>query len=102
MAKVTSKLQVTIPKAIAREYGIEPGDEIEFQKAGHCIRILPPRRRRMGLRSAEERLRLFDEMMEEQRQREKRMKLPEKPPTNRGWKREDLYLRDGKLRGEPD
>lgn len=101
MAKVTSKLQVTIPKALAREYGIEPGDEIEFQKAGHCIRILPPKRRRMGIRSAKERLRLFDLMMAEQREREKRMTLPERTPTDRGWKREDLYLRDGKLRGEP-
>ena len=102
MAKVTSKLQVTIPKAIAREYGIEPGDEIEFQKAGHCIRILPPRRRRPGMRSAKERLRLFDDMMAEQREREKRMKLPDKPPADREWKREDLYLREGKLRGESD
>ncbi len=102
MAKVTSKLQVTIPKAIAQEYGIEPGDEIEFQKAGHWIRIVPPKRRKLGMRSAAERLRLFDEMMAEQREREKRMKLPERPPKDRGWKREDLYLRDGKLRGEPD
>ena len=31
MAKVTSKLQVTIPKAIAEQYGIKPGDEIEFR-----------------------------------------------------------------------
>jgi AbrB family looped-hinge helix DNA binding protein len=30
MAKVTSKLQVTIPKAIADRYRIRPGDEIEF------------------------------------------------------------------------
>ena len=28
MAKVTSKLQVTLPKALADQYGIEPGDEI--------------------------------------------------------------------------
>ena len=30
MAKVTSKLQVTVPKAIADRFGIRPGDEIEF------------------------------------------------------------------------
>jgi AbrB family looped-hinge helix DNA binding protein len=29
MGKVTSKLQVTVPKAIAQRYGIRPGDEIE-------------------------------------------------------------------------
>lgn len=30
MSKVTSKGQVTIPKAIREELGISPGDEIEF------------------------------------------------------------------------
>ena len=28
MAKVTSKLQLTVPKAIADQYGIRPGDEL--------------------------------------------------------------------------
>jgi bifunctional DNA-binding transcriptional regulator/antitoxin component of YhaV-PrlF toxin-antitoxin module len=28
MAKVTSKLQVTLPKVLAERYDIEPGDEI--------------------------------------------------------------------------
>lgn len=102
MAKVTSKLQVTIPKAIADAYGIKPGDEIEFEAAGQWIRVVPPGGRKRGMRSAEERLRIFDQMMAEQREREKRMKLPARAPKDRGWKREDLYLRDGKLRGEPD
>ena len=30
MSKVTSKLQVTLPKAIAQAHGIRPGDEIEW------------------------------------------------------------------------
>ena len=30
VTRVTSKLQVTIPKAIAQRYGIEPGEEIEW------------------------------------------------------------------------
>ncbi len=38
MSKVTSKLQVTIPKVIAEQYGIKPGDEIEFVPAGEVIR----------------------------------------------------------------
>ncbi len=42
MSKITSKLQVTIPKAIADQYGIKPGDEIEFQPAGDVIRVIPP------------------------------------------------------------
>lgn len=96
MSKVTSKLQVTIPKAIADQFGIAPGDEIEFQAAGEFIRIVPPRKRRATRLSLEERLRLFDASTERQRQREKGMKLPSKPPVERDWKREDLYTR-----GEP-
>ena len=34
MSKVTSKLQVTLPKTIADRYGIQPGDEIEWSAAG--------------------------------------------------------------------
>lgn len=97
MAKVTSKLQVTIPKAIATEYGIEPGDEIDFQPAGPQIRVVLGSAVARGRLSLAERLRLFDEATERQRQREKRMKLPAEPPADRGWTREELYTR-----GEPD
>ena len=41
MAKVTSKLQVTIPKALAERYGIRPGDEIDWEPAGQFIRVVP-------------------------------------------------------------
>ena len=41
MAKVTSKLQVTLPKQLAQQYGIEPGIDIEWQAAGDVIRVLP-------------------------------------------------------------
>ena len=97
MAKVTSKLQVTIPKVIAGEYGIEPGDEIEFQAAGDVIRVLPPRRRHGARLSLDERLRLFDRSTARQEEREKRMQLRAESPDERGWRREDLYAR-----GEPD
>ena len=90
---MTSKLQVTIPKAIAAEYGIAPGDDIEFQPAGEVIRIVTARGRGRSRLSGEERLRLFDAAMERQRQREKLMELPAEPPADRGWKREDLYTR---------
>ncbi len=93
MAKVTSKLQVTIPKAIAEQYGIEPGDEIEFEAAGEVIRVIPAGRRRQRRLGLEERLRLFDAATARQREREKSMKLPPEPPADRGWKREDLYDR---------
>lgn len=96
MAKVTSKLQVTIPKAIALEYGIEPGDEIEFEAAGELIRVVPPHRRARRRLSPEERLRLFDRATARQRRREKALRLPAKAPRRRGWTREELYDR-----GEP-
>jgi len=41
MAKVTSKYQVTIPKALADELGIEPGHDIEWSSAGDSIRLTP-------------------------------------------------------------
>lgn len=97
MAKVTSKLQVTIPKVIADQYGIEPGDEIEFAPAGPVIRVVPPRGRRGAVRLArEERVRLFQAARERQRARERDMALPAEPPGERGWRREDVYTR-----GEP-
>lgn len=93
MAKVTTKLQVTIPKVIADAYGIEPGDEIEFQAAGQVIRVIPPGGRRTSRLGVEERLRLFDEAAARQRRREEEMKLPVDPARERDWKREDLYTR---------
>ena len=95
MAKVTSKLQVTIPRAIADEYGIEPGDEIRFEPAGEVIRVIPPGRLAPKRLSRQERLRSFDEATRRQRQREERMKLPAEPPAERGWTREELYRRGG-------
>jgi AbrB family looped-hinge helix DNA binding protein len=60
MAKVTSKLQVTIPKRIADEYGIEPGDEIEFVPASDSIRVIPPGRATRAAPDVGERLHWFD------------------------------------------
>lgn len=94
MAKVTSKLQVTIPKHLAEQFGIAPGDKIEFAAAGDVIKLVPPRQCLTLLLSPEERLRLFDAATVRQREREKHMSLPDSPPAERGWKREDLYTRD--------
>lgn len=94
MAKVTSKLQVTIPKAVATEYGIEPGDEIEFQAAGDVIRVRPPRRRRATRLSLGERVRLFDQATARQEEREKLMPQPAAHAMDeREWRREELYTR---------
>jgi AbrB family looped-hinge helix DNA binding protein len=104
MSKVTSKLQVTVPKVIADHYGIRPGDELEWIAAGDAIRVVPGGRNgtKQSTLSIEERLRLFDEATKRQRQRPARRmkrkaeekKLPWKPhEIERGWRREDLYTR---------
>ena len=71
MCKVTSKLQVTVPKAIAKRYGIRPGDEIRFEEAGEVIRVVPDEActQSDGL-DIETRLRLFDAATAWQRARE--------------------------------
>jgi AbrB family looped-hinge helix DNA binding protein len=97
MAKVTSKLQVTIPKRIAEQYGIAPGDDVAFLPAGDGIRMVPARSQVRQSFSPGERLRLFDAATARQREREKRMTLPAEGQTGRDWKREDLYTR-----GKPD
>jgi bifunctional DNA-binding transcriptional regulator/antitoxin component of YhaV-PrlF toxin-antitoxin module len=42
---VTFKLQLTVPKAIADQYGICPGDELEWIPAGESIRVELMRRK---------------------------------------------------------
>lgn len=108
MPKVTSKLQLTVPKAIADQYGIRPGDELEWIPAGEAIRVeLVRRKAKSGQElSVEERLALFDagtkrldelqagELTKNQGNRVTR--------ETRGWTREDLYNDDrGLPRGFP-
>jgi AbrB family looped-hinge helix DNA binding protein len=90
MAKVTSKLQVTVPKAIADRFGIRPGDEIEWRAEGSTIRVLPRAERDTPL-AREARLLSFDEATERQTARD-RPRLRERT-VDRGWTREDLYDR---------
>ncbi len=91
MARVTSKLQVTIPKALAQRYGIEPGEDIEFLPAGEAIRVVPQTGRRRADDRAR-RLRLFDRSTERQRARQAAGTLAPGEP-DRGWSREDAYER---------
>jgi AbrB family looped-hinge helix DNA binding protein len=96
MAKVTSKLQITIPKRIADEYGISPGDDLDFRPAGDAIRLIPAGAARSPRLSLEERLRLFDAATERQRAREAKMPRSPDAPADRDWTRDELYER-----GEP-
>lgn len=87
MAKVTSKLQITIPKTVAERHRIRPGDEIRWVSAGDVIRIEPMGRREPL--SVEERVRLFDEATRRLRRRRWKGRVP----SDRGWTREELYER---------
>ena len=91
MAKVTSKLQVTLPKAIAEQYGIRPGDEIDWVPAGDTIRVVPAGRQPRG-DDLQLRLKLFDAATERQRGRQSGRK-PKRGARSRGWTREELYER---------
>ena len=92
MSKVTSKLQLTLPKALAVQYGIRPGDDVRFEGAGEVIRMVPEGADQtpVGL-DTEARLRLFDAATARQDARQARRRAPGQ--TSRGWTREELYER---------
>jgi AbrB family looped-hinge helix DNA binding protein len=90
MAKVTSKYQVTLPKAIAQRYSIRPGDEIEWVAAGDVIRVVPSTGQVMA-EDRDSRLRLFDQATDRHGRRPSASKTPR--TGGRGWTREDLYER---------
>jgi AbrB family looped-hinge helix DNA binding protein len=91
MAKVTSKYQVTVPKVIAEQYGIHPGDDIQWVPAGEVIRVVPAGKT-IEAHEKSSKLRLFDQATERQRRRSITAKSRRLHP-NRGWTREDLYGR---------
>jgi len=94
MAKVTSKLQVTIPRRLAREYGIKPGDDLEWQPAGDSIRVsLAEQTDDAEPAATELRLRMFEASVQRQKKRERSQRGQPPPSRDRGWKREDLYDR---------
>ncbi len=90
MAKVTSKYQVTIPKKIAEQYAIRPGDHIDWVAAGDVIRVLHSSKPLVS-ESPESRVRLFDQATERHRRRQPTARAAR--PGERGRCREDLYGR---------
>ncbi|HVS63848.1 MAG TPA: AbrB/MazE/SpoVT family DNA-binding domain-containing protein [Thermoanaerobaculia bacterium] len=92
MSKVTSKRQVTIPKRIADEYGIEPGDDIAWQAEGTAIRVVLRPATGAVAPTVEERLKLFDHATERQRRRQGGVSSSRRR-KGRGWTREELYER---------
>lgn len=94
MSKVTSKLQLTLPKALAVQYGLRPGDDVRFEGAGEVIRMVPEGvgRAPAGL-DVEARLRLFDAATARQEARQAGRRA--RGQGGRGWTREELYERGG-------
>ncbi len=102
MAKVTSKLQLTLPKAIADQYKIRPGDDLDWLPAGNAIRVVKrdaaeaagPRSKTVAT-STKDRLRLFDQATARQSARQaktgKRRRVT--GSEKQGWTREELYQR---------
>jgi bifunctional DNA-binding transcriptional regulator/antitoxin component of YhaV-PrlF toxin-antitoxin module len=88
MAKVTSKLQFTIPKALAVAYGIRPGDEIELRSDGPYLRLIPPGSGAREL-TVQEKLARFDETT--RHLQSLWAKRARQTTTERGWTREDAY-----------
>lgn len=108
MPKVTSKLQLTVPKKIADQYGIRPGDELQWIPAGESIRVELVRHKAKGGHelTTEERLALFDagtkRLDKLQAEELKRNQGKRVTRATRGWTREDLYNDDrGLPRGFP-
>lgn len=95
MAKVTSKLQVTVPKAVAERLGVRPGDEIDWRVEGASARVTrsgtPPKP------SLDARLTIFDEATARQEARNRARAAARRGrsqgPAVRGWTRDELYDR---------
>jgi len=90
MSKVTSKLQVSVPKSLAERYGIRPGDDVQWEAAGEIIRVIPPRRT-VPQRTRDERLEIFDQATRRQAQRQAGREVS--TSSERGWSRDELYDR---------
>jgi AbrB family looped-hinge helix DNA binding protein len=92
MSRVTSKLQVTVPKAIADRYGIAPGQDLDWLEAGDGIRVVPQSARAREGADVASRLAVFDQATERQRAREAQ-RGPVPVTAGRGWTRDELYDR---------
>ncbi|HLA77622.1 MAG TPA: AbrB/MazE/SpoVT family DNA-binding domain-containing protein [Vicinamibacteria bacterium] len=90
MARVTSKLQVTVPKVIAQLYHIRPGDDVQWVAAGDSIRVVPAGGNLTPL-DREERLRLFDRATA--RQQGRNANRSGRRTGSRGWTRAEVYDR---------
>ena len=91
---MTSKLQVTIPKAIAERYSIVPGDDLEWEPTAEFVRVVPAKKSQ-AKSDSRTRMRLFDAATQRQRAREAEQPQRADSEDGRGWTRQELYERGG-------
>ena len=96
MSKVTAKYQVSVPRELARRYGIRPGDELEWLAAGDALRVVPARGQR-GRLAVAERLALFDDGSRRHAERQRRRQAASSD-EGRDWTRDALYEDRGRTR----
>jgi bifunctional DNA-binding transcriptional regulator/antitoxin component of YhaV-PrlF toxin-antitoxin module len=96
VSKVTTKYQVSVPKALADQYGIAPGDDLIWEPAGEALRVRLAEPRTAYAVDGRERLRLFDAAT--RRQTERQPVRKRRSPANRGWTRDELYDRNARAR----
>jgi bifunctional DNA-binding transcriptional regulator/antitoxin component of YhaV-PrlF toxin-antitoxin module len=96
VSKVTAKYQVSVPKALADQYRIAPGDDLVWEAAGEALRVRLAEPRAADAVDGRERLRLFDAATRRQAVRQSGRTL--RAPTDRGWTRDELYDRDARAR----
>jgi bifunctional DNA-binding transcriptional regulator/antitoxin component of YhaV-PrlF toxin-antitoxin module len=92
MTKVASKLQVTIPKILAEQYSIHPGDELDWLPDGDAIRVIPASNPNLSA-EIHQRVRLFDQATERQKVRHAAPKR--QPAGGRDWRWGNLYAAEG-------
>lgn len=91
MSRVTSKYQVSIPRDLARAFGIRPGHELIWEPAGDALRVRLAGAAAAPELSVEAKLRLFDEATARIEKRNQERPPATSPDEGRGWTREQLY-----------
>jgi bifunctional DNA-binding transcriptional regulator/antitoxin component of YhaV-PrlF toxin-antitoxin module len=91
MAKITRKLQLTLPKRLAALHGLTPGDEVRLESVAGVIRVVPAGTPPEVL-GVEERLRLFNEASRRISPRSSDLPRMTAPSRTR-WTRDELHER---------
>jgi bifunctional DNA-binding transcriptional regulator/antitoxin component of YhaV-PrlF toxin-antitoxin module len=89
MSKLTSKYQLTLPRAVADSVGLKPGAEVCWEAVGDAIRLRAETVHKHEARSVTDQLMLFD--LATEREQHRMHNRGAVPAQDRGWSREDLY-----------